>query len=100
VSLQGQHAHDTYGPIMQRNLGQVLPPAIEARWRSCFSIAFSAARPVRFHSRVVTGGTLWLEAEVLMAPLGDEIAGVECLFTALASWRAETAVASGPEIAS
>jgi hypothetical protein len=98
VSLQGQHAHDTYGPVMQRSLGQVLPPPIEARWRSCFGVACSAARPVRFHSRVAAGGKLWMEAEVLIAPLGDEIVGVDSLFAAFASWPAEAVVAPGRDM--
>lgn len=92
VSLQGQHALDTYGPVMQRKLGQVLPPSIEARWRRCFGTACQAARPVRFHSRVMCGGKLWVEAEVLMAPLGDETRGIDSLFATFVSWTDDAMV--------
>lgn len=92
LGLQGQHAVETYGPIVRRNLRQVLPPPIEARWRSCFGVACSAARPARFHSQVCAGGKLWLEAEVLLAPLGNATGEIDSLFAALASWSTETNV--------
>jgi hypothetical protein len=89
VSLQGQHAHQIFGPVAHRRLNEVLPPHIEQRWRLIFGLASRAARPVRWSSRMLAGGKSWLEGEVLVAPLGDECLGVESLFLVFATWFAQ-----------
>jgi hypothetical protein len=87
MTLEGQHAHEIYGAVAHRKLHEALPPALEERWRRGFGLALEVARPVRFFSTVHVGGEPRLQGEVLVAPLGDEIAGVEALFVVFAAWQ-------------
>jgi hypothetical protein len=95
VSLEGQHAHQIFGPVAHRKLHEVLPAHVEQRWRFIFGAASQAARPMRFSSRMIAGGQTWIEGEVLVAPLGDEFLGVEALFLVFATWTAQDDPARG-----
>jgi hypothetical protein len=99
VSLEGQHAHQIFGPVAHRKLNEVLPPHIEQRWRVIFGLSSQSARPVRCFSRMLAGGNSWLEGEVFVAPLGDERLGVESLFLVFATWSAQDAAVRGRVIA-
>lgn len=87
-SLQGQHALEVVGPVSNRSFDDVLPAHVAQRWRTCLDVAYRAAKPVRFASRILANGKLWLDSESLMAPLGDEAKGVDTIFLVLASWPA------------
>jgi hypothetical protein len=89
VSLQGQHGTEVYGQVANRQLEEVLPPHVVKRWREAFLTCFQAARPVRFCSKMLIGGRVWIEGEALLAPLGDDKMGVQSLFVVLVSWQAE-----------
>jgi hypothetical protein len=89
VSLQGQHGTDIFGQVTNRPLEEVLPPHVVQRWRQAFLTCFQAARPVRFCSKMLIGGRAWLEGEALVAPLGDDQAGVQSLFVVFTSWQVE-----------
>jgi hypothetical protein len=88
MTLEGQHTHEVYGAVGRRRLHEVLPPAIEERWRRGFGLVLEAARPARFSSSMHVGGKPWLQGEALVAPLGDEINGIEAFFAVFASWPA------------
>lgn len=85
VSLQGQHALEVFGPIAHKKLDDALPAHISERWRNCFDIARTAMRPVRFASRIASGGKLWLDSESLLAPLGQG-KDVDSLLLVFVSW--------------
>lgn len=89
VSLQGQHGTEVYGQVANRPLDEVLPPNVVQRWRQAFLTCFEAARPVRFCSKMLIGGRAWPEGEALLAPLGDDQAGVQSLFVVFTSWQAD-----------
>ena len=85
VSLQGQHALEVFGPIAHKRLDDALPAHIAERWRNCFELARTAARPVRCASRIAAGGKLWLDSESLLAPLGQG-KDVDSLLLVFVSW--------------
>ena len=98
VTLQGQHAVEVVGNVTRRKLNEVLPVPVEQRWRYCFNICLDAARPVRLSSRICAGGKWWLESESLLAPLGDEVHGIDTLFLVFDSWPTPDEGVRGPPL--
>ncbi|HEY2446478.1 MAG TPA: PAS domain-containing protein [Rhizomicrobium sp.] len=85
VRLEGQHARDLHGHVASGRISETLPEESRRRWHYCFETVRRAARPARFSSRI--HGKQWLDAELLVAPLGDETGTITSLFCVLVSWR-------------
>jgi hypothetical protein len=85
MRLAGVRIEDIFGPVTGRALGQFLPPQIETRWRFALDKAVEARAPLRAASRLTFAGKTWLQAEVLLAPLG-EAGKVSMLLGALEVW--------------
>ena len=87
MRLAGARIEDVFGSITGRALQEFMPAQIESRWRWTMDKAVAAAAPLRVSSRVAFGDKTWLQAEVLLAPLGN--AGtVSMLFGAIEIWPA------------
>ncbi|MGH6871724.1 MAG: PAS domain-containing protein [Rhizomicrobium sp.] len=87
VRLAGAKIESVYGPITGKSLGEFLPAGLEGRWRLVFDAALTRKEPFQVTTRVMFGGKTYLQAEVLLAPLGegDEIS---MLFAAVDVWPA------------
>jgi hypothetical protein len=85
MRVAGARIEDTFGAITGRAIGDFLPPDIEKRWRWAMDQAVAAAAPLRIASRVLFGNKTFLQAEVLLAPLG-EAGQVSMLFGAIEIW--------------
>jgi len=81
----GARIEDAFGAITGRALPEFMPPRIEARWRMVMDKVIASAAPLRAASRVSFGGKTWLQAEVVLAPLGDG-GTVSMLFGAIELW--------------
>jgi hypothetical protein len=87
VSLQGTRGRDLFGHMQGRRFSEMFPPALEARWRDSFEVIRVERAPMRFLTRASTFGKKWLLCEALLAPLGDEVHGLNAIFWVFASWR-------------
>jgi len=85
MRLAGARIEDAFGAITGRALPEFMPPRIEARWRMVMDKVIASAAPLRAASRVSFGGKTWLQAEVVLAPLGDG-GTVSMLFGAIELW--------------
>lgn len=90
VRLAGDAIIQVYGSLTGKPLDQILPSDILSRWVACFDAARTAAVPIGVTSRVSFQNKTWLQAEVLLAPLGQEDR-VCMLFAAVDIWPAEEA---------
>jgi hypothetical protein len=72
VRLAGDAILQVFGPLTGKPVDEILPPETLARWIACFDAARMALAPVRVTSRVVYQNKTWLQAEVLLAPLGQD----------------------------
>ena len=84
VSLQSNHARDVLGNIENRQLSEVLPPAIERHWRSSFDLARTKVAPVRLTTRSCSSDKQWLAWETFLAPLGHT--EVDAIYWAAMAW--------------
>jgi hypothetical protein len=85
VTLQGSHSREVLGAAQGRNLSEIFPKAVFARWRNCFDLPRSSRRAVRLVTRVSSGGKNHFACEALLAPLG-QASGVEALFWVFCAW--------------
>jgi hypothetical protein len=85
VTLQCNHARDILGNVENKRLSDVLPSAIEQRWRSSFDLTRLNAAPVRLTTRASTLAKNWLSCEILLAPLGQN-EEVEAIFWTFVTW--------------
>jgi hypothetical protein len=95
VTLQCDHARDVVGNVQNRQLADVLSPAVERRWCGAFDLARANIKPVRLTTRASTLGRHWLACEIFLAPLGQED-NVEALFWVTVSWPATAGTAFPP----
>jgi hypothetical protein len=72
VRLAGDAIVQVYGTLTGKPLDQILPPDILARWVACFDTVRTGAEPVGVTSRVSFQNKTWLQAEVFIAPLGQD----------------------------
>ena len=91
IRLAGSVIEEVFGPITGRTLDEALPAHIVARWRVIFDEAVHSRAPVRATSRVIHEGKLFLNAEVLMAPLSEDGTAVSMLFASAAFWTDDDA---------
>lgn len=85
VRLAGDAIIQVYGSLTGKPLDQLLPADILMRWVACFDAARTAAAPIGVTSRVAFQNKTWLQAEVLLAPLGQDDR-VCMLFAAVDIW--------------
>jgi hypothetical protein len=89
VALQSSHLRETFGDLRSRKFGELFPPDVAQRWRDCFNLVRDMPRPVRLWTQVATQGQLWLQCEVLIAPLSEspESTRLASLFWVFVSWE-------------
>jgi hypothetical protein len=90
VRLAGDAITQVFGPLNGKAIDAHLPPEILERWVACFEAVRISAAPARITSRVVYQNKTWLQAEVLLAPLGQDDR-VVMLFGAVDVWPADQA---------
>jgi hypothetical protein len=88
IRLAGDAIHQVFGPLTGKPIDEFLPPDVLKRWTACFEAARSNGAPVRVTtSQVVYQDKTWLQAEVLLAPLGLD-GRVTMLLAAVDTWPA------------
>jgi hypothetical protein len=87
VRLAGDAIQQVFGPLTGKPIDEFLPQDTLARWVTCFDAARTEAAPVRINSRVAYQNKTWLQAEVLLAPLGQD-GHILMLFAAVDIWPA------------
>jgi hypothetical protein len=90
IRLAGDAITRVFGTLTGKPIDQILPPHILERWIACFDAARADAAPVRAASRIAFQNKTWLQAEVLLAPLG-QAGQVSMLFAAVDVWLADEA---------
>lgn len=88
VGLQSPHTREVFGELTKRKFRELFPPPVAERWHYCFDLARKQGGPVRLTTQVGTQGQLWLQCEVLIAPLGESevSATLASLFWIFVSW--------------
>ena len=86
VTLQGAHTQQVFGNLRGQKFRDLFPPEVVKRWRECFQLTRDTNLPVRLSSQVGTQGKLWLQCEVLIAPLSGRDGGLESLLWVFVSW--------------
>jgi len=89
VSLQGAHTGQVFGNLRGRRFSDLFPPDVAERWRGCFHLVRDTAKPVRLSTAVGTQGQVWLQCEVLIAPLRNSAEAMQLgsLFWVFVSWE-------------
>ncbi len=91
IRLAGDAIHQLFGPLTGKPIDEFLPPEALERWIACFEAVRTSAAPVRVAApQVAYGGKNWLQAEVLLAPLGQD-GRVLMLLAAVDTWPAAPA---------
>ncbi len=88
VSLQSPHTREVFGDLTKRKFRELFSPSVAERWRYCFDLVGNESGPVRLSTQVGTQGQLWLQCEVLIAPLSESetSAALASLFWIFVSW--------------
>lgn len=86
ITLQGAHARQVLGHLANQKFVNLFTREEEERWRYCLDLVRDNCKPVRLYTQVGTQQQLWLDCEVLIAPLGNSTA-VQSLFWIFVSWR-------------
>jgi hypothetical protein len=86
IRLAGDHVESVFGTISGRPLSKFLKPEIQKRWRTIFDLTVEEKAPLRFFGPVGFERKLWLDAELMLAPLAGPEGAVGMLFAGFAAW--------------
>jgi hypothetical protein len=89
VRLQGAHTREVFGNLANRSWNEVFSGPEQDRWKYCFDLTRDSNRHVRLFTHVATQGQLWLDCEVLIAPLSNSDGKPPCYFWVFVSWLRE-----------
>jgi hypothetical protein len=84
VRIAGGRIDDVFGWRGGRSLTDDLPPHIARRWREPVDRVVETGRPVRARSRIAYENKVWIEGEMLYAPLGESPTALNMIFFAFA----------------
>lgn len=94
IRRAGSRWEDVYGPMTGKYIGEFMPPPIAAQWVEAFDRVRENKIPLRLTARIDFKNKRWLEAEIFIAPLGEEY--VNMLLTCFVSWASPTPSIDGP----
>lgn len=89
VRVAGARIDDVFGWRGGRPLMDGLPPHIARRWREPVDQVVETGRPIRARSRIAYENKIWMEGEMLYAPLGDSATAPDMIFFAFAALSAK-----------
>jgi len=84
VRLAGGRIDDVFGWRGGRPLTDGLPPQIARRWREPVDQVVKTGRPIRARSRIAYENKIWMDGEMLYAPLGEQATAPDMIFFAFA----------------
>lgn len=85
IRVAGSEWESVFGGMTGRSLNQFLSHEIEARWRQAFDRVRFEKSPFRISTRIGFQGKNWLEAEMFVAPLGEDAQTVSMIFLCFAA---------------
>ena len=80
VRLAGARIDDVFGRRTGRPLTDCLPPHIARRWREPVDQVVEMSRPIRARTRIAYENKIWIDGEMLYAPLGGRPTAVDMIF--------------------
>jgi hypothetical protein len=84
VRLAGGRIDDVFGWRGGRSLTDDLPPHIARRWREPVDRVVETGRAIRARSRIAYENKIWMDGELLYAPLGEWATAPDMIFFAFA----------------
>jgi hypothetical protein len=90
IRLAGGAWEDVYGRMSGRYIHEFLPPDVAQRWREVFDAVRARKTPARVTAGVSLENKIWLDCEMLVAPLGED-GEPSMLFMTFVAWSADDA---------
>lgn len=87
IRRAGTEWERVFGPMTGKFIHEFLPPEIETRWRHVFGTVCGRVAPARATTGIRFQRKTWLQAEMLVAPIGDD--EVTMLFMTFVAWSGE-----------
>lgn len=92
--LAGLELESVFGSLRQRNIADVLAPDTAARWGAVAALSLDCGRPFRLHGLIQHAHKSYLQAELLVAPLGESAERISTLLVAAVFQPAKPAARS------